>query len=306
MRPFSMQRVALLVHPARPIEAPLTALKRWATQRDVPVVQIRAPGSGNRQVAEHGELRAGDVIVTLGGDGTVLSAMRASASVGSPVLGAACGSLGALTAVKGDELTEALERTFAGDWSPRPLPALAIQPAGAAHEWAVNDFVAVRHGAGQLVANVSVDGELYVRLAGDGLIVATALGSSGYSMAAGGPVLADGADAFVFTPLAMHGGSAPPLVVPAASQLRVELQPGFAGFDIEIDGHNQAASQLDYTIELQDDKVTLVGFGEERGRLTRLRDRLLISDSARIMARDARIMARDARTAAGGHPDDPE
>ena len=84
--------------------------------------------------------------------------------------------------------------------------------------------------------NVFVDDELYVRLAGDGLIVASALGSSAYSMAAGGPVLASGMPALVCTPLAMHGGSAPPLVVPASTDVRVEVHPSFAGFDVEIDG----------------------------------------------------------------------
>ena len=98
----------------------------------------------------------------------------------------------------------------------------------------------VRRGAGQLAATVTVDDEQYVRLAGDGVVVATALGSSAYSMAAGGPVLAAGTPAFVCTPLAMHGGSAPPLVVPSDATLTVDVQPGHAGFDIEIDGSRGA------------------------------------------------------------------
>jgi NAD+ kinase len=283
-----VERLALLVHPARPIEDAVASLTAWAGQNGLPVVQIRAPGSGDRQIAEPGELRAGDLVVALGGDGTVLSALRASAAVDAPVLGAACGSLGALTPVRADGLVSALERTVAGDWQPWKLPVLAIKPGESPPEWAVNDFVAVRHGAGQLVANVSVDDELYLRLAGDGVIVATGLGSTGYSMAAGGPILADGADAFVVTPLAMHGGSGAPLVIPASSQLRVELHPGFAGFEIEVDGHNQPASQLDYTITLEDDKVTLVGFSDKPRRLTRLRERRLITDSPRVLARDDR------------------
>lgn len=288
MTASSVQRLALLVHPARPVENAVAALTQWADQSGMPVVQIRACGSRNREVAELGELRAGDLIVALGGDGTVLSALRASAAVDAPVLGAACGSLGALTAVRADGLADALERTVSGDWQPWDLPVLAIQPDGGAGEWAVNDFVAVRHGAGQLVANVSVDGELYVRLAGDGVIVATALGSTGYSMAAGGPILADGADALVVTPLAMHGGSAAPLVVPASSTLRVDLHPGFAGFEVEIDGHNHPATALGYTITLEDDKVTLVAFSDRPNRLTRLRERRLITDSPRVLARDDR------------------
>src|SRR5258706_6393323 len=90
--------------------------------------------------------------------------------------GVACGSLGVLTAVAAEQLGGALERVYTGDWTRHRLPALAIHPRSGPDQWAVTDFVTVRHGAGQLVANVSVDDELYVRLAGDGLIVATALG----------------------------------------------------------------------------------------------------------------------------------
>ena len=282
------QRLALVVHPKRPVAEPLAVVERWAGERGIDVVEIHTPGSLDRHLAPDSTAEPGDLLVALGGDGTVLSALRAGAPVDAPVLGVACGSLGMLTAVGAEKVGDALERVHAGDWTPRRLPALSIQPASGSDEWAVNDFVAVRHDAGQLVANVSVDGELYVRLAGDGLIVSTALGSTGYSMAAGGPVIATDAAAFLFTPVAMHGGNAPPLVVGAASSIEVELHPGFAGFDIEIDGHNHPEPELSYTLTLERDKVTLVAFGERPDRLTRLRERRLISDSARVLARDDR------------------
>ena len=91
------------------------------------------------------------------------------------MLGVACGSLGALSAVAADELDGALDRFRAGDWTSRALPALEMA-SEAGEDWAVNDFVLVRRGAGQIAADVAVDGELYVRLAGDGVIVATPLG----------------------------------------------------------------------------------------------------------------------------------
>ena len=286
------QRVALVLHPRRPIDDALDAVQRWSADRGLDVVEIANAGWVDRDGIPPGEPQPRDLIVALGGDGTVLAALRASARVEAPVLGAACGSLGALTAVPADEVAAALDRVYTGEWTPRRLPALAIDRPSGAHHWAVNDFVAVRHGAGQLVGDVFVDGELYVRLAGDGLIVATALGSSAYSMAAGGPVLATGTPAFVFTPLAMHGGSAPPLVVPASSTMRVELHPGFAGFDIEIDGRNEAATELEFTITIREDKVTLVSFGDAPMRLEMLRARGLIADSPRVLARDARVTMR--------------
>ena len=166
------QRVALVIHPARSITAPLEILERWAAEHGLDVVQIPALGGSDREVAPRGELEPGDLVVALGGDGTVLSALRAAAPHDAPVLGVACGSLGALTAVHADRLEDALERVLRGDWTARRLPAVAIKPADAADEWAVNDFVVVRRGAGQVVVDVSVDDELYVRLAGDGLVVA--------------------------------------------------------------------------------------------------------------------------------------
>jgi NAD+ kinase len=281
-------RIALVLHPTRRVDAPLEALERWSEQSGMKLIQLAVAGSAERQVAERGELEAGDFVVSLGGDGTVLSALRAAAPTSAPVLGVACGSLGALTATPADGLSGALERIKAGDWTPRRLPALAIRPADGDDHWALNDLVVSRRGAGQVVVDVSVDDELYVRLAGDGLIVATPLGSTAYSMAAGGPVLVSTTPAMVCTPLAMHGGSAPPLVVPSSSTVSVEVHPAFSGFGIEIDGHRYPLDALEYRLSLHEDKVTLVSFGESGLGLTGMRKRRIVMDSPRVLARDDR------------------
>jgi NAD+ kinase len=273
-----VRRVALVIHPTRPVAGARQTVEGWASRHGLGVVTLHGGDAAE----------PGDLIVALGGDGTVLAALRAAAPVQAPVLGVACGSLGALTTVTGNELADALERVRAGDWTGRSLPALSIEAPEASAEWAINDFVVVRRGGTQLVADVSVDGETYVRLAGDGLIVATPLGSSAYNMAAGGPLLIAGTAAFVCTPLAMHGGSAPSLVVPAAGALRVEVRPSYGGFELEIDGRRRPAAGLDYRLSLHPDKVTIIGFDEPRIGLAGLRRRGLIADSPRVLARDAR------------------
>lgn len=281
-------RLALVVHPSRRVTTALETLERWARQLDVEVVQIPTDGGSTRELATRGELQEDDLVITLGGDGTVLSALRAAAPVGVPVLGVACGSLGALTAVRADDLEQALERFRAGDWTARRLPALAIHPSESAEAWAVNDVVILRRGAGQAVLNLYVDDELYVRLAGDGLIVATPLGSSAYSMAAGGPLLTPSTPAVVCTPIAMHGGSAPPLVIPAGAVARVEIRESFAGFEVQLDGHASSLQDLEYRISIEPERVALVDFGDEEHMLSGLRRRGLIADSPRVLARDAR------------------
>ena len=285
-------RVAIVVHPTRPVTSALETLERWAREHGLDIVQLQVAGGPVRQVSPRGELEPGDLLVALGGDGTVLSALRASAPANAPVLGVACGSLGALTAVSADGLAHALDRVHVGDWTARRLPALAIQPADAPDEWAINDFVVARRGAGQVLADVYVDDELYARLAGDGLVVATALGSSAYSMAAGGPVLVSGTPAVVCTPLAMHGGHAPPIVVPTSSTVRVDVHPSHAGFEIQTDGHANPLIAGSYRLSLHDQKVTLVSFGKLKLGIAGLRERRLITDSARVLARDERAERR--------------
>jgi NAD+ kinase len=281
-------RLALVVHPTRAIDGALATLTSWAGEHGVDLVQLVVDGKAHREVAPATTLAGGDLLVAVGGDGTVLSALRASAARGAPVLGVACGSLGALSAVTDDELAGALERVRAGDWTHRSLPALLIRSAGTPEDWAANDFVVVRRGAGQLVAEIVVDGERYVRLAGDGVVVATALGSSAYSMAAGGPLLASGTPAFVCTPLAMHGGSAPPLVVPADATVTVEVHPSYVGFDVDVDGQRRPFEDRRFEFALHPDKLTLVTFGTAGRGLAGLRRRGLIADSPRVLARDAR------------------
>jgi len=282
------QRLALVVHPSRPIEGALERLRAWSDERGIDVVQLEA-GTHYRQVATLGEAGPCDLVVAVGGDGTVLAALRASAPTETPVLGVACGSLGALTTVSADDLGDALDRFAAGDWVPRVLPALVIESDAGEQVWSINDVAFTRAPSGQLVADVSVDGELYVRMAGDGVIVATALGSSAYSMAAGGPLLAGACPAFVCTPIAMHGGSAPPVVVDADATLTVQVHPGFAGFFVELDGQPADVAGERFEIRVHRDKVRLVAFGRtDDGMFAGLRKRLLVTDSPRVLARDER------------------
>ena len=284
----AFERVALVVHPSRPVANAVATLTGWTQERGLDLVQLAAGTHADQRFAAPGDVGAGDLVVAVGGDGTVLRALHAARPVDAPVLGVACGSLGALSAIPAEQIVDALERVMAGDWTPRSLPVLAIADNEAAAYWAVNDFVVVRRGAGQLVAAVSVDDDPYVRLAGDGVIVATALGSSAYSMAAGGPLLASATPAFVCTPLAMHGGSAPPLVVPAEATLTVDVQPGYGGFEVEIDGRRSTPAADRFRITLNPDGPTLVTFGAAGRGLAGLRRRGLIADSPRVLARDDR------------------
>ena len=282
--------IGVVIHPRREITTALDTLSAWCAGHGARLVQLFGAEKG-RRVAEPGAAGESDLVVALGGDGTTLAAVHAAGA--EPVLGVACGSLGALTATNGDDLAGALDRVAADDWTPRPLPALAVDTGGATPFAAVNDMVVVREGAGQLTAEVSVDGQLFIRFAGDGLVVATQLGSSAYTLAAGGPVLAPGASGgMVFTPLAPHGGCCPPLVAGPEGRLQVEVDPGYGGARLEVDGRIQARfapleTQI-LAVTLQPAYATLVSFTGEEPMLAGLRRRRVLMDSPRMLARDDR------------------
>lgn len=276
------------MHPGRPVDAVLEALRAWASEHGAGLGQVVVPGQ-DRSVAEPAPAEAFDLLLAIGGDGTTLAALRAGARAGRPVLGVACGSLGVLTSVTAPRLGWALDRFLAGEWTPRRLPALVVSAEGEAGEVvALNDLAVIRDGTGQLVTSLSVDGVLYARMAGDGLIIATALGASAYSMAAGGPLLAPGAAGTVVTPLAPHGGSCPPLLAGPASRLALTVEPGYGGVRFELDGQPAPLPDRRLTVSQRPDHVSLVVLEGEEPLFAGLRRRGLVLDSPRLLARDAR------------------
>lgn len=278
------ERIGLVVHPSRTIDEPLRLLREWAAEHGADVVQIRA-AYNQRRVAEQGEASASDLIVSIGGDGTTLAALRAGAVADKPVLGIACGSLGALANVSVRDVPDALDRFARGDWRARPFPALFVRPDGreAGSLFALNDVSVVRAGGSQVRVSVMLDGTLYGRMAGDGVVVSTPLGSSGYAISAGGPLLAPGVDGFVLTPLPKHGGFCPPLVAGPDSVLELEIGGGFGGARIEVDGQATDEHVRSLTIVLGRDMAVMVSFPEQEPLLSGLRRRGIITDSPRLV-----------------------
>lgn len=280
-------RVGVVVHPRRDIEGAVAAIRAWASTHGVALGQVPIAGQ-TRRVADPIEIESCDLVLALGGDGTALAALHAAAPASRPVVGVACGSIGLLTSVPAGSLPLALEQLSAGSWEQKSVPALAVATEAAELGFAINDFVVVRNGTGQVMTEVTVDGERYARTAGDGLVVATPVGSTAYTMAAGGPILTPGLQGIVVTPLAPHGGMAPPLVVGPDSRLGVSVEAGFGGSRFEIDGQEVGTGALEVTVSLRREYAPLVSVADQEPLLTGLRRRGLVVDSPRILARDAR------------------
>jgi NAD+ kinase len=276
-----------VVHPSRAIDRPLFALREWASPRNVELVQIRA-SCRQQSVAELGNAEDCDLLVSIGGDGTTLAAIRAGALAGRPVLPIACGSLGVLTSVAAREIVDAIERFSRGAWVPWSPPALEVVPECGAPVLAFNDIAIVRASGSQVRLTVDVDGNRVVRIAGDGCIVSTPIGSSAYALAAGGPLLAPDVGAFLFTPLASHGGSCPPVVIGAASAIRLTVTAGHGAARLEVDGRRQALPLDVLTIGFRAAVARVVTFRDHAPFPAVLRKRRIITDSPRVLAEDAR------------------
>jgi NAD+ kinase len=200
----------------------------------------------------------------------------------------AWGSLGVLTAVAARKTAHALERFSQGDWVPRHLPVLEIVEQGGETLLAINDVALVRGGNGQVFMTVHVDDVLCMRFAGDGCIVSTATGSSGYALAAGGPLLGAGVEALLITPLSPHGGSCPPLVVSGDATVRLGTIVRHNHVRLELDGQVKRPFAQGLTVRLRTAAATIVGFDDQEPLMTGLRSRRIIIDSPRILADDER------------------
>jgi NAD+ kinase len=187
-----------------------------------------------------GELHP-DFALVLGGDGTLLSAARAVAHEGVPILAVNLGSLGFLTEVPLSEIFTTLEAVDRGQCPVEErsvLEALLIRSGECmARHFALNDVVVNKSAISRLVAfDLLIDGVFVFNYKADGVIIATPTGSTAYSLAAGGPVLMPAVEGMVVTPVCPHSLTHRPLVVTDKAQIELRVETGAEEAFLSIDG----------------------------------------------------------------------
>ena len=175
-----------------------------------------------------------DLVVSLGGDGTLLRAARIVGYAGVPVLGISYGHLGFLTAAGPEDLMVTVRDALAGELHVSRRATLDVEceferPDGTTytrHSFALNDFALSRGGAGDMVEfDVSVSGKHIDRLRGDGFVVSTATGSTGYALAAGGPIVTPEFTGMVCVPIAPHTIMARAFLTSPSDVVEIEMSP---------------------------------------------------------------------------------
>lgn len=188
-----------------------------------------------------------DLLVTLGGDGTLLSGARLVAPYGTPVLGVNLGHLGFLTSIAAGDIEDAFDRLVRGDYWLDERFTLEVEVRGNGGE--VNSFLAlndaVLHKGGlarmiRLALYVGHDREEIGTYSADGIIIATPTGSTAYSLSAGGPIVEPSVDCLVATPICPHTLAVRPLVLPASAVLSIEVTTPGAELILTVDGQDGA------------------------------------------------------------------
>lgn len=201
---------------------------------------------------------ASDLVVVLGGDGTLLSIAHYAAQAGVPVMGVNLGRLGFLTEITVSEATLALDSFLAGEAdvvSPRWL--LECRSANGAST-CLNDVVITKGAVARMIEmGISIDGREVASLKADGLIVSTPTGSTAYSLAAGGPIVHPQVAAVVITPICPHTLTFRPLAVPPTSVIGIKLLTGGEDVYLTLDGQRGGIMVRDDAVEIRKAPIEL-------------------------------------------------
>jgi len=188
----------------------------------------------------HDKLPPSDLVIVLGGDGTILSTARLTAAVNTPILGINFGHVGFLTELEPDEVADQLPYYLRGDYwiDERAMLTATLEIGGGREEFlALNDIVVVRGAQPRVIRfKLWIDTHYYATMSADGVIVATATGSTAYNLAAGGPILHPAVRGSVLTPIAPHLVADRPIVLEPNGVITLELLDHSANAVLSADG----------------------------------------------------------------------
>jgi NAD+ kinase len=269
-----MKKIAIFakVHDPRCQDVAIELIKWLEARGLVPLVESHLSrhlscqgGAEHIDIPEHA-----DLVVVLGGDGTLISVARLVGDREVPILGVNLGSLGFLTEVTLDELYPALESCLSGDYrvSERMMLRAAVERDGREIEshQVLNDVVINKGALARIVdLETTVDESWLTTFKSDGLIISTPTGSTGYSLAAGGPIVHPALDCLVITPICPHTLTNRPIVVDAGASITVTLKSDKEDVFLTLDGQ--------VGMELKGGDIIRVGRAERRTRLVMSRSK---------------------------------
>jgi NAD+ kinase len=267
------KNIGILVKPKFPeIKSTLHDVVSWLRSRNIEVILDTTSaillgeqgGYPNAQLANKS-----DVLLVLGGDGTMLNAARLAGERGIPILGVNMGGLGFLTEVRLENLYPSFERVFANDFvlDERLMLRTRIHRHGktVAEGIVLNDVVISKGTLARMIElKIAIQGRFVTNLRGDGLIASSPTGSTAYSLSAGGPIIDPAVQSLILTPICPHTLTHRPLIVPGNTEIEVTLTSKDDGAMATLDGQVGVAITQDDTIVIQtsEHRTRLIRFPE--------------------------------------------
>lgn len=285
--------VGLVLHPRRDCGAAIDAIVAWATARGVTVLGLREEITridceAEAVTPEEMVERAG-LLVSLGGDGTMLRTMRLVEGRKTPVLGVNVGRLGFLAEVDLPDLPAALSAIDDHRFTIESRTAVRTRLPGGDEVSAFNDIALVRvPGDGLAHVGITVEGSRFVNYAADAVIVATPTGSTAYSFSAGGPIVSPNVEGLLVSAAAAHSSFNRSLMLSVDERLELDVAPTSGRLAVEVDGiiagHANRGDQL--TIHPVPAAAQVIRFGGA-SFYERARRKLRVEGSAQVGAEDA-------------------
>lgn len=247
-----MKKIGIILNKNKPAAHELLPkLKDWLSQKSCNVTD-------NSSVPIEKVVESSELIICLGGDGTLLSIAGCAQKKSVPILGINLGALGFLTEVKQSEVFEELESCLKGNFKTedRLMLSCAAHSATLKKEkqfQALNDIVVSREGLSRILQiEIQVSGEKLTSFTGDGVIIATPTGSTAYSLSAGGAVVHPALEAILITPICPHNSALRPIVVSAREKIAIKVQSRLGAGKALLTSDGQENLEIDdsYIIEV--------------------------------------------------------
>lgn len=220
-----------------------------------------------------------DVMLSLGGDGTMLDAVTLIRDTGVPVIGINLGRLGFLATIRKDNIHAAIANLIQGHYSLDSRELIQVDSTEklfGLENFALNDFtIHRRDNSSMMIIHAYLNGEFLNSYWADGLIVATATGSTAYSLSCGGPIIVPHSNNFVITPVAPHNLNVRPMVISDTNSLRLELEGRSSSYLISLDSRTVVIDrELVFDVKKSSFNVNLIRMKEE-SYLSTLRSKML-------------------------------
>jgi NAD+ kinase len=242
------------------VKAVLEATIKWAEQNEVSLLvsektcaltKVQNPAVIEEMDSDETAIKQSDIVVVIGGDGTILYTARISSRSAKPILGVNAGRLGFMTDTKAEELNNALDTVKSGNYTIDKRHFLKAVDNNDNEFFALNEFLFTRKDSTSMInITAEYDGSLINTYWADGLIVSSSTGSTAYNLSSGGPIVVPGSGVMLVTPINPHTLTTRPLVVRSDKILKVKVEKQESDVSFSYDGVNCRIETLPLEVEI--------------------------------------------------------